>query len=78
MACHKIQPNVIVCGPDRFVDLAPYGAKVWCEYHNYLGPSFYRSEKVITEIRSPSRKTWNAFQKWRDEVDKNQVSANNK
>lgn len=69
MACHRIALNVIICGPDHFVSLESYGAKVWCEYHNYLGPAFYRSENAITEIRHPSRKTWDAFQKWRNEVE---------
>lgn len=69
MTCHRISTAVIVCGHDSFVNLAPFGANVWCEYHNYLGPSFYRSEKAIAEIRVPSRKTWEAFQRWRDSIE---------
>ena len=65
MTCHHIK-NGIFCTPDTFLSLEPYGAKVWCEYHSYLGPSFYRSEKAMAEIRRPSKKTWAAFQAWRD------------
>lgn len=64
MACHQIAPTAIICGADKFADLAPYGAKVWVEYHNYLGPTFYRSGRMLTPIRVPSRKTWDAFDKW--------------
>jgi len=73
VTCHPFIHHgqmAIICTPDRFVNLEPFGAKVWCEYHAYLGPSFYRSESAVTEIRTPSRKTWDAFQKWRDEVEK--------
>ena len=75
MACIEID-NGIMCVSDSFVNLEPYGAKVWCDYHHYLGPVFFRSANAITEIRVPSRKTWNAFQKWRDEVGENRLSAN--
>jgi hypothetical protein len=54
--------------PHAWVNLAAYGAKVWCEYHNYLGPTFYRSENAIKIIETPSRKTWRAFEKWRKET----------
>lgn len=73
MACRHVAwrwatHRAIVCGPDRFVNLEPFGAKVWCEYHDYLGPAFFRSESASTEIRKPSRKTWGAFQRWRDSL----------
>ena len=71
MACHHSTAaavHVIVCGPDNFVSLQPFGASVWCVYHNYLGPTFYRSEKAIVPITKPSRKTWDAFQRWRDSL----------
>lgn len=70
MTCHMgtAGVNVIVCGPDNFVSLESFGAKVWCEYHKYLGPTFYRSENAIKPIDRPSRKTWDAFQKWRDSL----------
>ena len=68
MTCHHIG-NAIVCGTQHFVNLEPFGANVWCEFHAYLGPSFYRSESAITEIRVPSRKTWDAFQCWRDSLE---------
>jgi len=67
MACIPFSgPGFIghICGPDHFVSLEPYGAKVWCEFHNYLGPAFYRGEKSNTPIENPSRKTWKAFSAW--------------
>lgn len=63
MSCTRIG-NGIVCGPDAFVNLAPYGAKVWMEWHNYMGPVFFRSQNMIAEIQNPSRKTWKAFEAW--------------
>ena len=68
MTCHRIG-TAIVCTPDRFVSLEPFGAKVWCEFHSYLGPSFFRSENAITEIRMPSKKTWAAFYAWRNSLE---------
>lgn len=71
MTCHHsgaYDAHVIVCTPDTFVSLESFGAKVWCEYHSYLGPTFYRSEKAIVPISVPSRKTWDAFQRWRDSL----------
>lgn len=54
MTCVRVG-NAIVCGiPDTFVSLEKYGAKVWCEMHSYFGPSFYRSERAITPIQTPS------------------------
>lgn len=49
---------------DYFVCLEEFGSKVWCSYHAHLGPTFYRSEKAIKPIESPSRKTWDAFEAW--------------
>ena len=54
-----------LCHADYFVSLEEYGAKVWCEDHNYLGPVFYRSEAALKEICTPSKKTWEAYAKWR-------------
>ena len=73
MTCHKVKSPggrvvAIICGPDSFVNLEPYGAKVWCEDHNYIGPHFFRSENAIAEIRTPSRKTWDAYVKWRESL----------
>lgn len=76
MTCTKI-PNGIVCSfTEYFVNLEHFGAKVWCDYHTYLGPMFFRSEACIKEIRVPSKKTWNAYEKWREEVARiNKVSV---
>lgn len=63
MACVRIEHGFI-CGPDDFVDMSPFGAKVWMEWHHYLGPTFYRSEAAIKPIIVPSRKTWTAFEAW--------------
>lgn len=57
-----------ICGPDHFVSLEPFGAKVWCEFHSHLGPHFFRSEKANVEIEKPSRKTWNAFYAWLETI----------
>jgi hypothetical protein len=73
MTCIPIK-NGVVCCHDDFVNLAPYGAKVWMSWHNYLGPVFYRSKNAIKQIDVPSQKTWDAFGKWhkqrrgRDEI----------
>lgn len=65
MACIRIEHGFI-CGPDNFVDLKPFGAKVWMEWHHYHGPTFYRSESRIQPILWPHKKTWDAFGKWMD------------
>lgn len=72
MTCINIG-NGFVCMSDNFVNLEKYGAKVWCEYHSYLGPSFFRSENCIKEIRVPSKKTWDAYKKWREDCGSNRV-----
>jgi len=64
MGCIRIEHG-FVCGPDDFVNLEPFGAKVWMSWHNYLGPSFYRSENMLKPIQTPSSKTWKAFEAWR-------------
>ena len=56
---------------DHWVNLEPFGAKVWCDHHEYLGPTFYRSEAAINVIETPSRKTWKAFEKWRESLKPN-------
>lgn len=73
MTCTRISGrgfNGIVCGPDHFVSLEPFGARVWCEFHHYLGPSFYRGKDSTVEIANPSRKTWRAFEAWMDMINK--------
>lgn len=73
MACTRIKGRGFtgwICGADYFVNLEPFGAKVWCEFHHYLGPHFFRSEKANIEIANPSRKTWKAFEAWRLTLDR--------
>ena len=65
MTCMIIEHGYI-CGPDEIVDLTPYGSKVWLSWHHYTGPVFYRSENMIKPIVCPSKKTWDAFGKWRN------------
>lgn len=65
MACFRIEHGFI-CGPDDFVNLKPFGACVWMEWHHYMGPTFFRSENAIKPIYYPSKKTWDAFQRWLD------------
>lgn len=69
MTCH-FGNGIVICTTDTFVNLEPYGAKVWCDFHNYCGPTFYRSENAIKPIECPSQKTWNAFEKWHKEYAK--------
>lgn len=64
MTCVRIQKGIICGIPNEFVNLEPFGANVWCEMHSYFGPSFFRSEKAIIEIRMPSKKTWAAYEAW--------------
>jgi len=66
MTCLRIEHGFI-CGPDVFVNLGQYGSKVWMEWHHYTGPTFYRSESAIKPINTPSKKTWNAFERWRED-----------
>lgn len=63
MTCNFVG-GAVICTSDSFVNLEPYGAKVWCEYHKWLGPSFYRSKSAIKVIDVPSKKTWAAFDRW--------------
>jgi hypothetical protein len=63
MGCIKIKDGFI-CGPDSIVDLSRYGAHVWMEWHS-LGPIFFRSESRIKPIVVPSKKTWDAYDRWR-------------
>lgn len=56
--------GIVICTADTFVNLEPYGSKVWCEFHSYTGPAFYRSESAIKVIQHPSKKTWDAFGRW--------------
>ena len=67
MTCHKIA-GAIICTADNFVSLKPYGADVWCEYHEWLGPHFFRSEKSTVEIE-PWPAIWRAYRAWRKEVE---------
>ena len=60
--CEGVTGHIHV--PDAVVDLEPFGAKVWLEWHNYLGPTFFRGEHSSEPIRNPSRKTWGAFEAW--------------
>ncbi len=55
-----------ICHGDHWLSLEPFGAKVWCDDHNWLGPTFYRSEAALKVIEKPSRKTWAAYCKWRE------------
>ena len=70
MACTPISgPGFVgfICGPDRLVNLENYGAKrIWMEWHNYLGPTFFRG-KYGPAIRVPGEKTWAAFDTWHAE-----------
>lgn len=71
MACTPISGPCFVgfiCGPDRLVNLENYGAKrIWMEWHNYLGPSFFRG-KYGPVIQAPGEKTWEAFRAWHSET----------
>lgn len=64
MTCIRI-PGGFVCVADQRVDLSPFGSKVWCEFHSFLGPRF--ETKQGREIVNPSPKTWAAFEAWRKE-----------
>lgn len=60
-----------ICHGDHWLSLEPFGAKVWCNDHNWLGPTFYRSEAALKVIETPSRKTWAAYAKWRETLKPN-------
>lgn len=63
MTCCKIKDGWL-CMDDDFVNLEPYGARVWMSWHHYCGPTFYRSKAALKPIISPSKKTWDAFARW--------------
>ena len=65
-ACNGVTGHIHI--PDYIVDLAPYGSRVWLEFHRYTGPAFFRGRESKEEIRNPSRKTWRAFEAWHREV----------
>lgn len=65
MTCIRIEHG-FVCGEDDFVDLRKYGAHIWLSWHHYHGPTFYKSKNAIKPIIVPSKKTWDAFQRWLD------------
>jgi len=65
MPCIRVE-HEFFCGSE-FVDLRPYGAKIWMCWHRYLGPVFYRSAATIKPIEVPGRKTWAAFEKWKSQ-----------
>lgn len=69
MPCIKIEHGYLCCDNDP-ISLEPYGAKVWMVWHNYMGPTFFRSVNRITPIIVPSKKTWDAFDLWRLANDK--------
>ena len=73
MTCVRIVGGFL-CGPDDFVNLENYGAHVWVEWHHYTGPTFFRSENRIKPIGSPSKKTWDAFQRWLDKKQREVVA----
>jgi hypothetical protein len=66
MTCYRIGKGFI-CTSDNVVNLKPYGANIWMEWHHYMGPTFFRSENRIKPIYYPSKKTWQAFYKWQEE-----------
>ena len=71
MACTHVTINgfsAVICHADYFVSLEEYGAHVWLEFHHYTGPTFFRSKNAIKPIEKPSKKTWDAFSKWHDEM----------
>lgn len=63
-----------ICHGDHWLSLEPFGAKVWCDDHNWLGPTFYRSEAALKVIEKPSQKTWAAYCKWRETLRPNATS----
>lgn len=64
-----------ICHGDHWLSLASFGAKVWVDDHNWLGPTFYRSEAALKVIGSPSKKTWVAYEKWRKSLKPKAVSS---
>ena len=70
MACTPISGTGFVgfiCGPE-IVNLEKYGApRIWMEWHNYLGPTFFRG-KYGPAIQVPGEKAWEAFRVWHVET----------
>lgn len=62
MTCYRVGGGFVCVSPVH--SLVEHGARVWMEWHAYLGPTFYRSEACIKPIVTPSPKTWAAFNKW--------------
>lgn len=58
----KVQ--AIICSfAEAFVDMRPFGAAVFMEFHHYLGPTFFRSARSDRPI-NPGAKCWAAYEKW--------------
>lgn len=62
MACNFFSGGVY-CTADAMINLRPYGSSVWMEWHNYLGPSFFRGKHSNSDMQA-GRKTWKAFELW--------------
>jgi hypothetical protein len=72
MTCIPIKDGFL-CGDDTFVDLSPFGAHVWMSWHNYMGPTFFRSKSSIQPIVTPKKKTWDAFGLWQQSLKEKSV-----
>jgi hypothetical protein len=65
MACTRIAPNVIVCGPDGYGE-ATVNGRVWrWDFHNYLGPTFIKKDgSMLKNQPGENHPVWNAFADW--------------
>jgi hypothetical protein len=64
MPCIRI-PNGILTVANARIDLSVYGWKGELEWHDYLGPSFWRGPNARDAIAKPPKAAWRAFDSWR-------------
>jgi hypothetical protein len=75
MACTRIAPNVIVCGPDG-EGSATVNGKMWrWDFHNYLGPTFLKKNGDPLARQPGARNpVWEAFGEWVKQYDERRKS----
>jgi hypothetical protein len=64
MPCIRIPDGILTVANAR-VDLTPHGWRGQLEWHDYLGPSFWRGPRARDAIAKPTPAMWRAFDHWR-------------
>jgi hypothetical protein len=79
MACHRIAPNVIVCGPDGYGEATVNGRVYRWSFHEYLGPTFVNKDGSMSKTQpGENHPVWNAFGAWLRERDAQRAQSSSK